>query len=111
MGVVRPTERAVSCEREKQDHLIMDVTGSLYESIISMVLCTNYFRFRSVLFRSGFYSFPLTAAGKLTDEMKDCIWHFFFKDMVTSINIYQLMQSHQQLTIKDIEEILCEAVI
>ena len=53
----------------------------------------------------------LTAAGKLTDEMEDCIWRFFFKDMVTSINTYQLMQSHQQLTIKDIEEILCEAVI
>ena len=53
----------------------------------------------------------LTAAGKLTDELEDCIWHFFLKDMVTSINKYQLMQSHQQLTIKDIEEILCEAVI
>ena len=53
----------------------------------------------------------LTAAGKLTHEMEECIWHFFFKDVVTTINKYQLMKSHQQLTVEDIEEILCEAVI
>ena len=53
----------------------------------------------------------LTAAGKLTHEMEECIWHFFFKDIVTAINKYQLMESHQQLTVEDIEEILCEAVI